>query len=142
MGLHDVQTSYESAPYGIDSNPIKDMIAVYSETGVKGDTVIVGYINKNQLAAPGEFRTFATDANGVQKFYTWMKANGTMEIGGSADNAIRYSPLNTELNAFAGDIQAELLKIQTAITSIGGAYVNAPVSIDISAAKINEIKTL
>ena len=32
LGLRDVQTSLTVAPYGDDSVPVKDMIAVYSET--------------------------------------------------------------------------------------------------------------
>ena len=62
-----MQTSIEAMPYGVDSNPIKDMVAVYSETTGKGETVIIGYLNKNLKAEVGEFRTFSTDSNGGRK---------------------------------------------------------------------------
>ncbi len=45
MGKSDVRTSLEANAYGIDSNPIKDMIAIYSDTSLNGKTVILGYIN-------------------------------------------------------------------------------------------------
>jgi hypothetical protein len=43
FGKDDVRTSFQTGPYGIDHNPIKDMLAVYGETTKNGDTVIIGY---------------------------------------------------------------------------------------------------
>lgn len=98
FGKYDVQTPYETSPYGIDSNPISNMIAIYGSTSDLGDNVIIGYINKNQKAAVGEFRTFATDSNGNEKFYTWMKSDGTMEIGGDSNFAVKFNELKAEFN--------------------------------------------
>lgn len=98
MGKGDVQTSIQATPYGLDSNPIKDMIAVYSKTETDGSTVIVGYLNKNSIAAVGELRLFSTDANGVEKFYTWLKNDGTIEIGGNQNFAVKFNELKTEFN--------------------------------------------
>jgi len=142
FGSSDVQTSIEANPYGLDSNPIKDMVAVYAETTGKGDTVIVGYLNKNLKADVGEFRTFSTDENGNEKFYTWIKNDGTYEIGGTVYNAVRYQKLEDALTVFENKLTAQLSLISTGITAGGGSYTPGDVSIDISAAKINEIKTL
>lgn len=142
FGKDDVQTAIEASPYGIDSNAIKDLVAVYSETSEKGSPIIIGWLNKNQLAGKGELRMYSTDANGQQKFYTWLKNDGTMELGGNVDNAVRYAALDTAIQGFKIDIQAELVKIQTGLTGIGGVYVPGVLSVDLSAAKINEIKTL
>ena len=133
LGKYDVQTSFQVAPYGVDSNPIKDMVAIYGPTGEKGKTVIIGYINKNQVAAPGEYRTFSTDADGELKFYIHQKANGTCEIGGSSHNLVRYTPLNSALQTELGIIAAAINAI------VPGSY--SP-TLDITASKINEIKTL
>jgi hypothetical protein len=95
-GKSDVQTCIQALPYGVDSNPIKDMVAVYCETSEKGKVAIVGYFNKNQLAEVGEYRTFSTDENGVVKFYTWLKNDGTMEIGGDTNFAVKYNELKSE----------------------------------------------
>ena len=142
FGKSDVQTPHEAAPYGVDSNPIKDMVAVFSETLEKGKPVIVGYLNKNQLAEPGEIRHFSTDSNGNLKFYTWLKSDGTMEIGGNVDNMVRHAKLDLALQQQVNLINTELAKISAAVAVAGGSYVVAPISLDISPAKIDEVKTL
>lgn len=98
MGRNDVQTSIQAAPYGVDSNPVKDMVAVYGKTETDGSTVIIGYLNKNSLADVGELRLFSTDANGSEKFYTWLKNDGTIEIGGNQNFAVKFNELKTEFN--------------------------------------------
>lgn len=142
LGNTDVQTAKEASSYGVDSNPIAEMRAIYARTSDNSETFIIGYINKNQLAAVGEMRLYSTDANGALKFYTWLKNDGTYEMGGNADNAVRYAKLNTALEEEVNKINTELGKIATAIAAVGGTYTVAPVSVDISAAKIDEIKTL
>lgn len=143
MGLKDVQTAIQYAPAGIDSNPTKDMIALYGQTTDKGETVIVGYINKSSLANIGEFRFYSTDSNGNVKFYTWLKNDGTCEIGGNSDNLVRFAKLNTALQNEVTAINTELSKISAAINAIvPGAYIVTPISLNLTPAKINEIKTL
>lgn len=155
LGKSDIQTSEEVSPYGVDSSPIKNMIAVYCETSVKGENVIIGYINKNQLAAPGEVRNYSTDANGNLKFYTWLKNDGTYLLGGDVDNAVRYSALalafnqlRTELNAHIALYNAHVHVILAAgavpapFTTSPTATPATPSTADISPAKIEEIKTL
>jgi hypothetical protein len=154
FGLADTLTPIQVAPYGVDSVPIKDMVAVYSETSEKGKSVIVGYLNKNALAGVGEHRTFSTDANGALKFYIWQKANGTCEMGGNIHNLVRYTPLDLGLQTEVGLINQNLTAI-AANLGLLNAYVNGlvpgtvptpytptAVSVNISAAKINELKTL
>jgi hypothetical protein len=103
FGRDDVQEPFQASEYGIDSNPIKGMVAVYSTTGENGKNVIIGYINKNLKAGPGELRTFATDENGNEKFYTWMRSSGIIEIGGDANYAVKFNELKTEYNSLKSD---------------------------------------
>lgn len=164
MGKSDVRTSAEVGPYGIDSNPVKDMIAVYSPTSINGKTVILGYINKNQLAAVGEVRMYSTDAEGGLKFYTWLKNDGTYEIGGNTDNAVRYSKLADAFNQLKSDHNDLVGKFNSALAEMkvfAAAYTPGSPSVlgtpptfvvttssestsaaDIAPAKINEVKTL
>lgn len=149
FGKDDVQTALEYSPYGLDSNPIKDMIALYSPTTDNGETAIIGYLNKNQKAGPGEFRTFCTDVNGAEKFYTWLKADGTLEIGGNTDNMVRFSKLELAFNQLKSDfnnhITAYNLHVHTGGTISGSTGITTPGAVsaaDISLAKIDEIKTL
>ncbi|HXP52177.1 MAG TPA: hypothetical protein VN922_19630 [Bacteroidia bacterium] len=141
FGRKDVQTAMEVASPGIDANPIKDMIAVYGPTNEQGKKILLGYFNKNQLAAPGEVRLFSTDSDGNVKFYTWIKNNGTIEFNGSADNLVRYLKLNQALQQQVTKINTELGKIATGIVAGGGSYTPTLLTLDISASKIDEMKT-
>ena len=141
FGSSDVQEPFQASNFGIDSNPIKDMVAVYSKTTENGKNVIIGYLNKNQISAPGETRIFSVDSSGNLKTYIWLTSGGIIEMGGNADNAVKYSPLNSGMQDFKTQIQAELAKIATGITTAGGAYTPGTLSIDISTSKIDNIKT-
>lgn len=143
FGKDDVIERPEIGPYGIDSNPIKGMAALYSETSEKGKGVIIGYINKNLKAEPGEIRTFSTDETGTLQFYIWQKKDGTAELGGNTDNLVRYSPLYSGLADFITSLKVELASIATGITAAGGSYTpSTTIDIDIADSKIEEIKTL
>lgn len=141
-GKHDVQEAEQVAPFGVDSSPVAGMVAVFADTAVNGEAKIVGYVNEEQLADAGETRLYATNAKGVLQTFVWLKNDGTIEVGGTAHNAVRYAPLNAGLQQYNTLLVAELVKVATAITALGGAYVPGVVSVDISAAKIDEIKTM
>jgi hypothetical protein len=141
FGLNDTQTAIEISPYGVDSNPIKDMIALYDKTPGSGETVIVGYMNKNRLSAPGEFRAFSTDSSGNLKSYIWLKNNGNLELNGNADHAVRFQALETALNNMVNLISENLPLIEAGIVAGGGTYTPIPVTLDISAAKIDTVLT-
>jgi hypothetical protein len=102
FGKGDVQTALEVAPSGIDGNPEKDMIAVYAPTSENGKTVIIGYINANQKAEAGELRLFCT-ASGTEKFYVWLKKNGTLELGGATNYAVKFNELKSEFDKLKTD---------------------------------------
>lgn len=97
-GKNDTKTSFEVSPYGLDSNAINKTIALHCPTSDKGKTVILGYLNTNQKAGIGEMRIFATDGDGIEKFYVWLKSNGIIEIGGDVNYAVKYNELETEFN--------------------------------------------
>jgi len=142
-GKFDVQTSVQVAPFGIDSNPLKDMIAIYSQSMVKGETVVIGYVNKNQLAGIGETRLFSEDSDGVLATYLHLKNNGIIEIGGNTDFMVRYSALETAFN----ELQDKFNTFANAYIAGSPTVTGMPVAVspsnaDISGAKIDEIKTL
>lgn len=155
-GRSDVQECAESVPFGIDSNPVKDMIAVYAPTGEDGKNVIIGYINKQQLADVGETRLFSTDSDGELKFFIHLKNDGTCDVGGDTDNMVRYSELESAFNQLRSDlndlITAYNAHIHVTTATIGASTTpgviapttstGTPSSADISGAKIDEIKTI
>jgi hypothetical protein len=142
LGSIDVQEAIQGAPFGIDSSPVKDMQAIFMQTGEKGKTVIVGYLNRDHISEKGETRIYSTSESGEVQIFLHLKNDGTAEFGGDADNLVRYSPLNSELQAFKNALAAELGLIAAGIATGGGAYTPGALSIDISGAKIDEIKTL
>ena len=140
-GKNDVRTPFHTSSPNTDSPPIASMRAIYMPTSTKGKSVIVGYINENLVAEPGEYRIKSTDSDGNEKNYVWLKGDGTIEIGGKNDNMVRYSKLDLGLKNQDSQIQAELVKIQAGITAAGGTYTPGSIATDISASKINKVKT-
>lgn len=137
---YGVKTAFESAPFGDDSNPLADMTAIYAHTSENGEAVVIGYINENQIAQPGEKRLYSLNAAGQVQTYVYLKADGVLELGGAAKSAIRYEDLDSSLQNLVTLINAELAKIQTGIIAAGGTYPKQDVSIDTSAAKVDNVK--
>lgn len=152
-GKSDVQTSEQVSPFGIDSNPLKDMIAIYAPSSVRGGNVVLGYLNKNQLAAIGETRLFSEDPNGDLSTYLWIKNDGTIEVGGNTDFMVRYTALESSFNELKDDLNNHIQNYN----SFANAYVPGSPTVtglpptatastesaaDITGAKIEEIKTI
>lgn len=134
------KTANESLPYGLDSSPIKGMTAIYATTSNDAESVIIGYIQKNQIVEAGESRLFSTDENGVLKAFIWNKKDGTIEINGNSYTSVRFEPLDTALRSQDTLINTELQKIAIAIGTLGGTYVPANVTTDISNSKSDTVK--
>jgi hypothetical protein len=141
FGKDDIQETEDISPYGTDANPIKGMTAIYAQTSVQGEPVIIGYINKNQLAEPGEHRIYSTDANGELKAFIWLKADGKIHLGGDADNAVRYSKLKDTIDSINSFLNQQLPLIASGIATGGGTYTPGVANFEVTAAKIDEIKT-
>lgn len=144
-GTIDVQTPVQVNPPGLDSNPIKDMVAIYGTTDDKGTRVIVGYMNKNQITKPGETRLYSTDADGNLKTYIWCKNDGKINLGGAADNVVRFKglddALNKELVGLIPQLQLELTNIAAGIAAAGGTYTPGTLTCDIDESKAINITT-
>lgn len=137
FGRSDVQTAKQIAPFGIDSKPINNTLALHIKTSEKGEGVVIGYMNTNNNTNEGELRLYATDSAGVEVFSMYFKNNGTVEFGGSTDNLVRYAALNTALQSELTALNARISALYTAL----GITPYVPVTLDISFAKINEIKS-
>ena len=138
LGKQDVQTNLQTLPFGIDSVPIKDLVALYAPTNEKGKSVIIGYLNKNSIAGVGETRFYSTNEQGVEQNSIHLKNNGDIEVGGNSDFMVKFNALQNSLNNYNTLINAELVKIGTATS---GLYVPLPPIMDVSTAKTLKIKT-
>lgn len=140
-GKSDTRTAKQYDPPGIDSNPIKDMVCIYGLTELDGSEVIIGYLNKNQLAASGEFRTFSTDENGTVKFNVWLKSDGTVLMGTSVtpaaytNFAVKFNELKIEFNEFKAKFNAH-----THVTTCPAGAGSAAITPNQSIANIDNVK--
>jgi hypothetical protein len=154
LGKSDIQECFEVSSFGDDSNPIKDMVAVYAQTSEIGKNVIIGYINKNQISAPGEKRIYSTDESGNVVFYFHLKNDGTAELNGTADNLVRFSALESGFNEMKSDLNDMISKWNSFVAVYvpgSPAVVGLPPTLtgqnvttstaDISGCKIDEVKT-
>lgn len=109
---NDVKNPPECMPYGVDSNPIKNIVAIYIQNP-SGQLVVVGYLNVNQMADTGEFRTYATDSDGNLKGSIWLKNTGEIDIlatgtpkkiklNSGSSKAVLGDKLTTVLNDISG----------------------------------------
>lgn len=155
FGTNDIREKNVSAPFGDDSNAPEGMIAVYSPTNNNSGGVVIGYINIHQLADVGEKRIYSTNEAGDQvSFAIHLRNDGTAEIGGNSDNAVRYSQIELSVNELKDDLNnlKSILNGWVPAPTDGGAalktaltaanYPTTPISEDITNAKIEEIKTL
>lgn len=141
---NDVQTAREAGPYGFDSNPIRNMIAIYAPID-DGKSVIIGYINKNQLAQVGESRMYSTDADGDLKTYVLCKNNGVLELGGNAKHLARYEELKTGFDQLKADLNTLISQYNLHVHASNGVVTistatSSTASIDSS--KTDNVKTL
>lgn len=151
-GSKDSLTPFNASPFGVDARPIKGMKAVYMETANDDEPVLIGYINENSQAGIGEVRFYSLDSDGNEQNFIHIKNDGEIDIGGLADNMVRYSKLEdgfnelktdfnnlvTKWNAFAnfyvpGGPTTQGLPISASAASASSA--------SIADAKIDEIKT-
>lgn len=148
-GRDDVQTSKQVTPYGFECNPVRDSIGLYTSTATRNRTYVMGYISESNETAPGECRVFSTDADGGVQIAFHYKADGTVEMGGDADNAVRYSKLESAFNELKSDVNDLVIKYNAhthGVISLGAptgpaAPLGSPSAADITAAKIDELKT-
>lgn len=157
FGKYDSRSASQVAPVGVDSAPIKDMVAVYSKTENDAERVIVGYFNASLLAAPGEIRIYATGADGSEKTRVWCRDNGKINIGGvgASDNTmhlVRFEDLEDALRTFKEDINSQIIGQFNSHThpfvgvAVGAPGVTlaptptiSPVTLDINNSKTNDL---
>jgi len=141
LGNADVQTAAVAAPYGIDSNPVKDMVAIYSSTIQQGEPVIIGYINRNSIAEVGGLRMYSTNTDGQEQVYIYLRASGKIELAGNGDNVVRYIALDAGLQQSIVTLNTNYTTLVSLLAGVGLVYTPTPVTLDISAAKVNEVET-
>lgn len=139
-----VKTAAESMPFGDDSAPLENMVAIFAETSNNSEPVIIGYINKHQLAGPGEKRIFSLKPDGTVATYIYLKSDGVTELGGTANFAVKYNELETEFNKLKSTLNSLISKYNAHVHAAPNTPTPAVEVVNtsnISLAKNNKIKT-
>lgn len=133
-------TAKECAPFGFDSMPPENHTAIYAETSNKSEAVILGYINKNQLASVGEARMYSVGEDGATIAYISCRSGGNVEINGNQYTAVRFSPLKTAIDAKDDLIDIELQKISVALAGLGVTYTPVPITTNFANVESQKVK--
>lgn len=134
------KTAKECYPFGFDSMPPENWTAIYADTANKDESVIIGYINKNQLAEAGGSRMYALGSSGEVVGFVRCGADGITELNGSSFSAVRFQNLKAATVASDNLINAELAKIAAAIGALGGSYIVSNVSTDLDSSESATVK--
>lgn len=109
-GKNDVQTSYQSNPFGVDSNPAGELVAVYGKTDETGKTVLLGYLQKDMIAQPGEVRLFALSGEGNVINSIHLSNAGNIfigvEKGNQANTMVRFNQLDAGFTLLTTEVNA------------------------------------
>ena len=141
----------QALPYGVDSAPVREMVAVYANTADMGNSVIVGYVYKDAVAEVGSIRLYSDNG------YVYLRANGNLELLGDSKHMVRYEELETGFNSLKQSVTDLTTAFNSNLHTVVGAIPAAPPTVPtvtpplapaipptatITGAKINEIKTL
>lgn len=91
-GKSDIHTLKNCTPYGIDTCPVDKSKGVMAKTENVADKILIGIVNKDNKALPGQIRLYEKDG-----FEVWLR-NGKIEIGGNENFAVKYNELKAELD--------------------------------------------
>lgn len=152
-GKGDIRTPLQAAPYGVDSNPVAQKVAIYTPSSKVGKYYTIGILNTNCQSLPGEIRIFSTDEQENPQTYIWLRNQGNiMELGGDQNFAVRYNELKIEYDktkAYAAALKTATQAMATALDALipgtSTAFIAAmagQVLGDFSQAKNDKIKTV
>lgn len=121
IGAKATYTAEEYSSWGVDSRPPNGTTALYTRTEADGDEAIIAYLIKNRLAEVGELRLFSTSANGTLQTYIWLKADGTIQLGGVSNGGlVKIDNLKTQYDAGIAAIKAAVAAGFSAQAGIDG----------------------
>jgi hypothetical protein len=135
----DIQTVQYFPMSGDDSPPIKgDKVSIISI----GDSFKIAIGVQDSIVpsmAEGEKKLYSRDSVGAITAFVNFLASGVLELNGNTDFAVRFNALQTKLTA----LEAQLIAHVHPGVLTGGASTGpsvTPFDIDISAAKVDEVK--
>jgi len=130
----DIQTVEYVALPGQDENPINGAKVYILEVGPAYKIAIGAEDGVTPAADIGEKWLYSLDSGGTLQALIKILNSGMIEINGNSDFAIRFDALNTALQGFVTSVNAALAG------KLDGAGSPGTLTLDISTAKVNEVK--
>ena len=132
----DIQTIQMMSQAGDDTNPPDDARVVILSITDAFKVVIASDDGIEPTMDPGEKKLYSSAGGTIQAFINLL-ASGVIELNGNADNAVRFSALETQINQLVSDFNTHTHAVTTAP---GTTAVPVPQStVDITGARVDEV---
>jgi len=150
----DIQTVEQIRGLGDDQNPQDDSAVIIADLG-KAWKIAIGLDDgvDPTMTEKGERQIYSYDSDRIIKAFIRLLADGTININGDADNAVRFSELKTAFDQLKSDFDnaMDYINIHIHNDSLGAPTTPPfsppwpetgiqPSTADINPAKIDEIK--
>lgn len=135
----DAQLVELITPPGDDSSPPIGASVLIIDIGGRR----VGFLLNAGIAldSQSEEKAIYGSSGGAKTSFLKLKPNGTIEINGFSDFAVRFNALQTiMIVAVQTAINTQLGLISTEINNLGGDYTPTPLNIDLSTARVDNVK--
>jgi hypothetical protein len=108
LGTKDVQTVYNIQPFGIDSNPNKNIRGIWAKTDNLEERILIGILFNRPVSSPGELRLYSEDSNGSEKIAIYLKNDGSIELGGGTNYLTKYNELKLAFDKLKDDVNSHI----------------------------------
>lgn len=135
--IDDIQTVEFMSNAGDDTHPPLDSKVLVLSAGEAWKIAVASDDDVVPSMAVGEKKLYSTSGGSIQAYINLL-SDGTIEINGNADFAVRFTALETAFNQLKSDYNSHT---HVSVTSVGTPTVPVPQSTaDMSGAKVNEVK--
>lgn len=124
--------------YGFEAKPTQGQVVFVNVNGNRDQSIAL--LIHDRENKPTDLEDDETQL--YSKFNNYVKCNkdAEVEVNGSADYAVAYDDLEPKLQDIITAFNAEMLKIQTAIAALGGAYTPTTLVVDFTVAKVDKVR--
>lgn len=136
----DVQTVELMAQAGVDVNPPEDSRIIILDMGPSYKIAVGADDGIVPTVEPGEKKIYSSAGGAIKAFIKWVK-DGILHLNGDADNAVKFSPLETAFNQLQSDFDTHVHQyIPGVLSPIPTAAPTNPSTADIAPAKVDTVK--
>jgi len=131
----DIQTIELMNPAGDDSIPVNGSKVAILQVSSSYKIAIAQNDNITPIVGAGEKMIYSQAGDVIKAFTKWLDT-GIIEINGNNDFAVRFNALQSAINTFIGLLNTALS------TKLDGGGAAGTLTLDISSAKVDEVKII